>query len=83
MSRTFRMTTPDAIGEEIEQYCYGKYGVIPAKALPGIVLAIMSKNPLTEAQLARIVERYGEQAIVPSKRLSGTADGKNEGGLEA
>ena len=83
MSRRFGFTTPDRIGDEIEQYCYGKYGVIPAKALPGIVLAIMSKNPLTEVQLARIVERYGDRAIAPSKRLSGTAEGIIKGDSEA
>lgn len=77
--RRFGFTVPDAIGIEIEQYCYGKYGVIPSKALPGIVLAIMSKNPLTEAQITRIVERYGDKAVALSKRLSGTAEGKNEG----
>lgn len=79
--RHFHFTTHDAIGAEIEQYCYGKYGVIPAKALPGIVLAIMSKNPITDAQAARIVERYGDEAIFAPKSLSGTAEGKNEGGL--
>lgn len=80
--RRFGFTIHDNLGKEIEQYIYAKYGVIPAKALPGMVLAMMSKNPLTEAQPARIVERYGDEAIVTSKRLSGTAEGKNGGDSE-
>jgi len=74
MSRTFQFTVPDNIGAEIEQYVYAKYGVIPAKALPGMVLALMSKNPLTEVQTDRIEKRYGNEAIIAKKALSGTAE---------
>lgn len=64
MSRTFQFTVPDDIGQEIEQHIFAKYGVIPSKALPNLVLGAMAKNPLTAAQIARIVRRYQDRAIV-------------------
>lgn len=63
MSRTLQFTVSDEIGAEIEQYIYAKYGVIPSKALPGMVLSVMSKNPLTVPQIVRIEEKYGAATI--------------------
>lgn len=80
MSRRFNFTTEDKIGIEIEQYIYGKYGTSPAKALGQIVIAQMSKNPLTPQQTARIVREYGKDAVVLSEGLSANAEGiKNDG----
>lgn len=75
MSRRISVTLSDKIGNEFEQYCYGKYGTTPSKALPGIVLAAMSKNPLTVQQTARIVREYGNDVVVLSEGLSASAEG--------
>jgi len=74
-NRPLQFSPDPLVREEIEQYCYGKYGVCPAKALPGMVLAIMSKNPLTEQQIARIEAKYKEKTIAQRSTLSGTAMG--------
>lgn len=81
MSRSFRFTTKDDIGNEIEQYIYGKYGADPSKALGQMVLAQMSKNPLTPQQSARIAREYGERALLSLTALSGTAESKEAGGV--
>ena len=75
MSRKFSFTTDDQVGMEIEQYIYGKDAVIPAKGLLHMVLAQMSKNPLTVQQEARIKLRYGNRAIIAPKALSVNASG--------
>jgi len=75
MSRTFQFTVDDQIAVEIEQYIYGKMGLAPPKGLSVLVLAQISKNPLTEAQIARIEKRYtGAEKIAPAG-LSATARG--------
>lgn len=73
MSRTFQFTVSDDIGAEIEQYIWGKYGTTAPKALGQMVLAQMSKNPITTQQFNRIVKRYGEDTIISLEALSGTA----------
>ena len=80
MSRSFRFTTKTDIGNEIEQYIYGKYGCEPSKALCQMVLTLMSKNPLTPQQSARIARKYGKDAVATLAALSGTAEGITEGG---
>jgi len=60
MGRTFQFTVDDSVGREIERYIYGKYGVHPSKAMPAMVLAQMSHNPLTAQQNARIECKYGK-----------------------
>jgi len=64
MSRTFQFTVSDDIGAEIEQYVWGKYGTTCPKALGQMVLAQMSKNPLTVQQNARIEKKYSDKAII-------------------
>jgi len=64
MSRTFQFTVSDDIGAEIEQYIWGKYGTTCPKALGQMVLAQMSKNPLTVQQNARIEKKYSDKAII-------------------
>lgn len=73
MSRTFQFTVSDDIGAEIEQYIYGKFGTTAPKALGQMVLAQMSKNPLTTQQFNRIVKRYGERTTIALEALSATA----------
>ena len=82
MSRRISVTLSDKIGNEFEQYCYGKYGTTPSKALPGIAMAAMSKNPLTHQQLARIVREYGDKAILPPEGLSASAETTLHGGAD-
>jgi hypothetical protein len=62
MSRTFQFTVPDDIGAEIERYIYGKSGLQPSKHLPSMVLTMMAKNPLSGAQIDRVVRKYGKDA---------------------
>lgn len=70
MSRQFKFTVDDQIGAEIEQYIYGKMGVPPSRGLGHMVLAQMSKNPLTAQQEARITVKYGNRAMVACRPLS-------------
>lgn len=78
MSRTFQFTVNDDIGTEIEQHIYGKFGVPPHKAIEQMVLAQMSKNPLTTAQFNRIVRKYGSSTIVRLEPLAVPLSGKDD-----
>lgn len=82
MSRRFTFMSADEIGDEIEQYIYGKYGTTPPKALLQIVIAAMSKNPLTQQQKARIVREYGDKAFLPPEGLSVSAETTLHGGID-
>ena len=75
MSRTFQFTVDDQIADEIERYIYGKMGLNPSKGLSTLVLAQISKNPLTEAQIARIEKRYAGAEIIAPAGPSATARG--------
>ena len=63
MSRTFQFTVNDDIGDEIEQYVYGKTGKAPAHWLSDAALVTMSKNQLTATQFKRIESKYGKAAL--------------------
>lgn len=63
MSRTFQFTVNDDLGDEIEQYVYGKTGKAPAHWLSDAALGTMSKNPLTVTQYKRIEAKYGERTL--------------------
>ena len=79
MSRKFSFTVDDQIGDEIEQYIYGKMGMIPAKGISTLVLAQISKNPLTGAQIARIGKRYAEACkIAPAGPSATVRDDLNQ-----
>ena len=55
-------------------------GAFPAKGLAHMVLAQMSKNPLTVQQEARIKLRYGNRAIITAQAISVNAKTIPEGG---
>jgi hypothetical protein len=80
MSRTFQFTVDDQIAVEIEQYIYGKMGLSPPKGLSILVLAQISKNPLTEAQIARIEKKYTDEGKIAPACPSATAQGDLKGG---
>ena len=73
MSRTFQFTVDDQIANELERYIYGKMGLTPSKGLSTLVLAQISKNPLTEAQIARIEKKYTEADKIAPVCPSATA----------
>jgi hypothetical protein len=77
VSRTFQFTTDNAVGDEIEQHIYGKFGCTPSKALGEMVLAQMSKNPLTTQQFNRIVKRYGSATVISLEPLAVPLKGEN------
>jgi hypothetical protein len=72
MSRTFQFTVSDEIGDEIEQYIWGKFGIAPPKALGQMVLSQMSKNTITTQQFNRIMKRYGDKTIISLEAFSKT-----------
>lgn len=78
MSHTFQFTEADAISAEIEQYIWGKYGCSPPKALGRMILAQISKNPLTPQQYLRSVAKYGDGTCASLRPLSGSAKGDND-----
>ena len=73
MSHTFQFTVDDQIAVEIERYIYGKMGLSPAKGISTLVLAQISKNPLTEAQIARVEKKYAEADKIAPACPSATA----------
>ena len=73
MRRTFQFTVCDQIAVEIEQYIYGKMGISTSKGIVILVLAQISKNPLTEAQIARIGKKYTEADKIAPAGPSATA----------
>ena len=75
MSKPFQFTPPsEDLRNEIEQYIWGKYGTTPPKAIGQMVLAQMSKNPLTTQQYNRIVRKYGDNTVISLEPLSGTPE---------
>jgi hypothetical protein len=76
MGTKISFTEMDDIADEITQYCYAKYGCIPAKAIGRIVLTYMVKNPLTASQWVRLEGKYGNDAKMALRPLSASADGQ-------
>jgi hypothetical protein len=73
MSHTFQFTVCDQIADEIDKYIYGKMGISTSKGIVILVLAQISKNPLTEAQMARIEKKYAEADKIAPAGPSATA----------
>jgi hypothetical protein len=75
MGTKISFTEMDDIATEIIQYCYAKYGCIPAKAIGKIVLTYMVKNPLTASQWVRLEGKYWDSSKMALRPLSASAKG--------